>query len=157
MIEKIETTTGFKVQGLYPTSNCCTFFDAAHAKPYLEAYPKNAKFFEEGTKWYKMGKGKRKQAEEHNRLHAKASDQSDLMEEAKTMLGEKYIDTASVQDTLKSVPRGKDGKKRKKDIEQTVKNAKGKEDVLVNSCFVVVVVAVVLTLCISFLCFCVCR
>ena len=128
LIEMIEKKSNYKVIGLYPVSNCCTFFDAAYSKKYLEAFPKNAKFFEEGTKWYKLGKKKRQQAEKHNAIHEKAAAASDLMEEAKSKILDDYINSDSVQDILKSIPKGKDGIKRKKQTEQDVKKAKGDVD-----------------------------
>jgi ubiquitin-activating enzyme E1 len=128
LVEMIEKKSNYKVVGLYPTSNVCTFFDASYSKPYLEAFPKNAKFFEEGTKWYKMGKGKRKAAEQHDAIYSKAANPGDLMEEAKTMLLNDYINSDSVQETLKSVPKGKDGIKRKKQTEEDVKRAQGDID-----------------------------
>ena len=127
LIEKIEKQSNYKVQSLFPICNVCEFFDIAYSKPYLEAYPKNAKFFEEGTKWFKMGKGKRKAAEKHDAVYAAAASESDLMEEAKAKLL-LYINSESVQKTLKSVPSGKDGKKAKKQTETDVKKAQGEVD-----------------------------
>jgi len=100
-------------------------FPTDYTKPYLEAFPNNAKFFEEGTKWYKRGKGKRAGAEKHNAIYEQGAKISDLMEDAKEMILNSYINTESVQSTLQSVPKGKDEIKKKKQTESDVKRAQG--------------------------------
>lgn len=97
---------------------------SAYSKPYLEAYPKNAKFFEEGTKWYKMGKRKRADAAKHNKIHNEGMQESDLLAEARDRVTE-FIENPATLKVLNSVPSSKDGKTAKKNMEQAVKNAKG--------------------------------
>ena len=72
-----------------------------------------------------MGKGKRAQADKHNAIYEQASKTADLMEEAKEKIVNSYINSESVQTILQSVPKGKDGIKKKKQTESDVKRAQG--------------------------------
>ena len=77
-LDGVASSTSSTVSSTTTTTTSST----AYTKPYLEAFPKHAKFFEEGTKWYKMGKGKRTAAEKHNAIYEQHKEK---MEDAKEM------------------------------------------------------------------------
>ena len=72
-----------------------------------------------------MGKGKRKAAEEHNKIYNKGKQESDLMAEACTIITESFIENPATIEVLNSVPSSKDGKSKKKSMEEAFKKAKG--------------------------------
>lgn len=104
------------------------------AKPYLKAYPTQAKYFDkENPKYYNKETGKwkgaakiaQKKREKHNAKVSKALEESDLMEDARKTITESFIEAESTKAALQIVAVTKDQKKTKKSVEESVKKAKG--------------------------------
>ena len=100
----------------------------------MEAFPNQAKFFDEDNpRYYDKEKGKwkgpakvaHKKRDIHNAKIAKAQEDSDLMEDARKIISESFIEAESTQKALKMVAVSKDQKATKKSVEESVKNAKG--------------------------------
>ena len=110
------------------------FSPADDAKPFLEAFPNQAKFFdEENPKYYNKETGKwkgpakiaHKKRAKHDAKVSKSLEESDLMADARRIISESFIEADSTQKTLKMVAVTKDQKATKKSVEESVKKAKG--------------------------------
>jgi hypothetical protein len=100
----------------------------------LEAFPNQAKFFdEENARYYNKETGKwkgpakiaQKKRAKHDAKVSKALEETDLMADARKIISESFIEADSTQKTLKMVAVTKDQKATKKSIEESVKKAKG--------------------------------
>ena len=88
-----------------------------------------AKFFDESNKMkWRMGRGKRQEAERHNKIHEQGMQDSDLMEDARKKIKEQFLENPATLKILNSNPTGKDEKEAKEGIEKAVKAAKADLD-----------------------------